>query len=112
MRAALEKLDLTQAQRDQLRQLAEVARPEFIAQRGQRQADRVALREALEAPNPDATTIGNLMLRVEQGRKVARGERQKLHDATLAVLTPEQRVKFEAYVDAFKTMRHHGRGAR
>ena len=76
MRAALEKLDLTQAQRDELRQLAEAARPGFLAQRVQRQADRAALRTALEAPNPDATTIGTLVLKARQGREAARAERQ------------------------------------
>ena len=112
MKAALEKLDLTQAQKDRLRELAEAARPGLQAQRAQRQADRAALRVALDAPNPDATAIGNLMLKMKQGREVAKGERQRVHDATLDVLTPEQRVRFEAYLDAFKTMRHRGRDAR
>lgn len=112
VRAALEKLDLTQAQKDRLRELAEAARPGLQAQREQWQADRAALRVALDAPKADATTIGTLMLKMKQGREVAKGERQQLHDATLDVLTSEQRIRFEAYLDAFKTMRHRGRDAR
>jgi Spy/CpxP family protein refolding chaperone len=112
VRAALEKLDLTQAQKDRLRELAEAARPGLQAQREQWQADRAALRVALDAPKADATTIGTLMLKMKQGREVVKGERQQLHDATLDVLTSEQRIRFEAYLDAFKTMRHRGRDAR
>jgi Spy/CpxP family protein refolding chaperone len=112
MRTALERLDLTQAQKDRVQELAEAARPGLQAQRAQRQADRAALRAALDDPTPDATAIGNLMLRMKQGREVAKGERQRLHDATLNVLTPEQRVRLEAYLDAYKAMRHRGRGAR
>jgi len=109
VRAALEKLELTGAQKDRLRTLAEAARPARQAQHEQRQADRAALRVALEAPNPDAAAIGGLMLRMQQGREVAREARQRLHEATLDILTPEQRVRFEAFLDAFKSMRHGGR---
>lgn len=112
VKAALEKLDLTQAQKDKLRVIAEAAQTTMQVQREQRQADRAALRAALETPGPDATAIGNLMIRMKQNRDVARGERQRLHDATLSVLTPEQRNRFEAYLDVFKSMRHRGRETR
>jgi Spy/CpxP family protein refolding chaperone len=108
VRAALEKLDLTQAQKDRLRELVLEARPGLQALRGQRQADRAALHAALEAPTPDPSTIGSLMVKMKQGREMVRAERQRLHDATLSVLTPEQRVRFEAYLDAFKALRRRG----
>lgn len=117
IKAVLAKLDLSQEQKDRIRGFAEAARPQMQALREQQQANRAALRALVDAATPDAKAIGEAMLKVKAGREALKAERQKLHDATVSVLTPEQRVKLETYLEAFKMMRGgpgrgEGRGAR
>jgi len=105
IRAVLAKLDLSQEQKDQIRSFAEAARPQLQALREQQKSNRAALRALLDAATPDTKAIGEAMLKVKAGREALDAERQKLHDATVSVLTPEQRVKFETYLEARTTIR-------
>ena len=105
VRAVLSKLDLSADQQARIKEIAEAARPAMREARERLRADRDALKAAVDTANPDPTAIGNATLKVKSDREAVRAEMKKLHDATVTVLTPEQKVKFEAYLDAFRMAR-------
>jgi periplasmic protein CpxP/Spy len=110
IRAVLAKLDLTQEQKDKVKQIAEDAKPAVREARGRMQADREAMRALMESSSPDPTALGNAMLKVKASRTAMQAEMKKMKDATVAVLSPEQRIRFETYLDAARMMRHDRRG--
>lgn len=103
-RAALANAGLSDAQKAKIKANFEAAKPNLVALRDQAKANREALKAALNAPTPDPTAIGHAMLKVKATREAMRAERQRLHDTTLAVLTPEQKAKFDGYLAALKDL--------
>jgi Spy/CpxP family protein refolding chaperone len=109
-RAALAKLDLSQTQKGQIKALVEAEKPVLEALAQQRKDDAEALRTAAEAAQPDPATVGSAFLKVRADGLALRAEEKKLHDSIEALLTPEQKAAFEAYLDAFQSRPRHGRG--
>lgn len=68
------------------------------------------LRDAVDAPDADATAIGRLMLDIKAVRSEIQAARTALDDKLESVLTPEQIAKFEAFRAARGNMRRGGRG--
>lgn len=95
-----EYLDLTDQQRESARQLflsyAEKVRP---LREGRRDV-REQLRAALDAPNPDPAQVGRLVIRIHDTRDQVRAARQEMDKSFAALLTPEQRAKYDALKDA------------
>ena len=110
IRAVLAKLDLTQEQKDRIKKIAEDGRPAVREARDRMRADRDSMRTLMESSSPDPTALGNAMLKVKASRVAMQAEMKKMKDATVAVLSPEQRIKFETYLDAAKSMRQDRRG--
>ena len=110
VRAALEKLDLSAEQETKIRELAEAARPAIAAARERMRTERTDLKTQMDAANPDPTTLGRTMLRLKASREAIRTEMNKLQDATVTVLTPDQRIRFEAYLNAYRTARRGRHG--
>lgn len=110
-RAALAKLDLSQDQKDKIKALVEAERPVLEALAQQRKDDAEALRTAADAAQPDPASVGAAFLKVRADGLALRAEVNKLHDSIVALLTPEQKAAFEAYLDAFKSRLRHGRGS-
>jgi Spy/CpxP family protein refolding chaperone len=110
IRAVLAKLDLTQDQKDKIKKIAEESKPAVREARERLKADREAMRTLTETSSPDPTALGNAMLRVKTSRAAMRAEMKKMKDATVAVLSPEQRIRFETYLDAARMMRQGRRG--
>jgi Spy/CpxP family protein refolding chaperone len=97
-REALGRLDLSQQQKDQLRASVEEARPRLDALRARVRADLAELRALTDTESPDPAAIGHAVLEVKQSREALRAARRSLHEATVALLSPEQRLELEGYV--------------
>jgi Spy/CpxP family protein refolding chaperone len=108
--AALAKLRLSQDQKDQIKALVEAEKPVLEALAQQRKDDAEALRAAADATTPDPATVGAAFLKVRADGIALRAEVKQLHDSIVALLTPEQKAAFEAYLDVFKARLRPGRG--
>jgi Spy/CpxP family protein refolding chaperone len=86
-------LNLEQAQVDQLVQLRKDERDEMKAVFEKIAEKRTALREALQSTSPDASTLGNLMIEIQNLRKQIRETNENYHTKALAVLKEEQKTK-------------------
>jgi len=105
--AALERLDLTDAQETKVKELLKAERPKFEALREEGRAAREALRGAAKAETPDPATVGSAFLRVQAHRKALRAEMDSSRQKIEALLTPEQRAKLEGLREG----RRESRGA-
>jgi Spy/CpxP family protein refolding chaperone len=95
MRAALARLDLTDAQELKVKELLKGEKPKYEALREEGRAARGALRTAARAESPDPATVGSAFLRVQAHRKTVRAEMESSRQKIEALLTPEQRAKLE-----------------
>jgi len=109
-KAALARLDLSQDQQDRIKALVDSEGPVLTALMQQRKNDAEALKAAADATPPDPTTVGTAFLKAQADGQAVRAEVGKLHDSIEALLTPEQKAAFEAYLDAFRSGLRHGRG--
>ncbi len=105
LRAALETLGLTDAQKEQLKQHFETERAKREATRAERVAAREALRTAASARNPDPSAVGRAFLRLRADREAARSERKASRERLEAILTPEQKAKLDGWLAAHRQMR-------
>lgn len=98
-------LDLTDAQREQMKALHEKRRAALEPLREEARTTREAFERALEADSPDPTAVGEAALAM----KAAREKMHAAHEATRAevekMLTDEQRAQL-----AQRGGRHGGRG--
>lgn len=110
LRRALRQLDLSDAQKEQLRTAREAQRPAFEELRGRMRTDRDALKGLLAAPAKDYASIGKAVVRLDETRKALKAERQKAKATLERVLTPEQRSKLESFARGFRAGRRGGIG--
>jgi protein CpxP len=92
--AAFAKLDLTDEQKSQFRELMAKQRDEMKPLRDQERDARKELREAIDG-GADATRVGQLTLALEAVRKQVRARHEAARDQFVTLLTPEQKEKFE-----------------
>ena len=93
---ALGQLDLTEAQREQVRGILQQHREESRALMGQARAARRAVNEAVEATTPDEGAIKAASARLAEAETQMALMRARVRSEVLQVLTPEQRAKAEA----------------
>jgi len=98
----LSRLDLTEAQKTEVRGILETRGSELEPLRDRLRADRRALRAAADAPSPNASAVGAAFLKVCDGRGDLRAERRKTLDSVRAVLTAEQRERLDSILQARK----------
>lgn len=67
---------------------------------------RTQLEAAVKATTPDPAAVGKLTLALRSVREQVRATRSDSKDKLLAVLTPEQKTKFEAFEAARAALRH------
>lgn len=107
----LSRLDLSESQKADIKRILESRHAALEPLRTRFQADREALRAAADAPSPDAAAVGAAYLRVRANRETKRAERQKTMEEVRAVLTNEQREKFDTMKENFRERRRGmGRG--
>jgi len=105
-REALGRLDLSQQQKDRLRASVDEARPRLDALRARVCADLAGLRALMSGESPDPTAIGRAVLEVKQSRAALQAARRALREATLSLLSPEQRLELEGYIEGRQDALH------
>jgi Spy/CpxP family protein refolding chaperone len=101
-------LALSEQQQEQLRKVMDEQRPEHEALREKLELNREQLQQALEAANPDPAAVGELAIEGHRLREQGRALREAQEKAVRALLSAEQKVKFEA----LKALREDGVGGR
>jgi len=66
---------------------------------------RTQLRDAVSAPSPDPAAVGKLAIELHKAQEQIRAARAESEAKLAAVLTPEQKAKFDAFRAAAKGMR-------
>lgn len=96
----LRVVDLTEAQRADVRAILEAAKPKLDALHATLRADQEALRDAIAAPTPDPCAVGAALMKVDADRKAIGAELKLVRDAIEALLTPEQKARLEGCLRA------------
>jgi Spy/CpxP family protein refolding chaperone len=99
-RECLTILDLTDQQKTDILGILEAAKPALEADLAAVKAARETLRADLDAPTPEACTIGADALAVKAAVETLRTEREGVRTSIEATLTPEQKARFEGCLDA------------
>jgi Spy/CpxP family protein refolding chaperone len=95
---ALEQLDLSDAQRDRVRQLVDDERRRTIPLQADVRMAELDLEQALEADKPDAAAVDRLADRIAGLRGSMMKSHLKTRLAVHALLTPAQRTKLRRLV--------------
>jgi Spy/CpxP family protein refolding chaperone len=98
-------LRLTPEQVAQQRVLLRELHAELEPLREQRQELRDDLREALEASSPDACSVGALVVDLDALRDQTRAALEAFDEAFSAILTEDQRARYEALKEAARLLR-------
>lgn len=93
-------LGLSDAQKAEIRQILETAKPVLQGLHETLKTDAQALKAALEATPPDPCAIGTALLKVKTDRTAIKAELETVKTNVEAVLTPEQKAKFEGCLHA------------
>ncbi len=102
---AMSILDLSDAQRTKVKAIFEAQRAQNVAFRAQVEADRAALKAAAVAENPDPAAVGAAFLKVRANRQAVAAKMKAVRAEIDAVLTPEQRAKFDGWIAAHRQER-------
>jgi Spy/CpxP family protein refolding chaperone len=97
-------LGLSDAQKEQVRNLMESRREEQVALRERMRKNRDAMEKALEGSSPDPVAVGELAIEGHRLREQGRALREARDKAVREILTPEQQVRF----DAMRALREEG----
>lgn len=101
-------LDLTDEQREEIRELHEERVAAAEAEHREIEALHERVEEMIAAERPDATAIGELVIEIHARRDALRASRDDVRAEIEALLTPEQRELF----DRMEEMRDDGDGRR
>lgn len=112
MMRGLSRLDLTETQKADIRRIMEARHAELKSLHERFQADRDALRATAESPSPEPAAVGAAYLRVRANGETMRAERMKTMEEVRAILTNEQREKFDTMKENRKERRRGGRVGR
>jgi len=99
-------LNLTDDQKTQVRGVLDAAKPNLVALGQKLKTDGAALKALTDAATPDACAVGNALLLVKADGKAIADTLKVVHQNVEAVLTAEQKLRFEGCLAA-----HHPRGA-
>ena len=103
-------LRLTPEQVQQQRQLVQELKAEVGPLRAQGKELRADLRAALEESSPEACGVGALVVEIDGIRDQVREALAEFDTAFTAILTPEQRERYEALKEAARLLRGGGNG--
>ncbi len=105
VRAAMATLDLTDAQKNDVKAIFASHKGEGMAFHQQARADREALKAAASAANPDPAAVGAAYLKVRADRQAAAAKMKAVRAEIDEVLTPEQRAKLDGWIAAHRQQR-------
>lgn len=92
----MRRLELSDAQREQMKALREKQRAAFRAKAEAMRAELTRLRELTRSDSPDALAVGQATLKVAAMRKENLAARKAAREEFLSILTPEQKQRLEA----------------
>jgi Spy/CpxP family protein refolding chaperone len=95
MMRGLSRLGLTESQKADVQRIMDSRKATFESLHGRTQADWEALREASEASNPNASTVGAAFLKLRADREAMRAERESTMQEIRSILTTEQKDKLD-----------------
>lgn len=93
-------VNLTDAQKADIKAILEATRPEAEAIAVKIRADHEALKAEMEKTPPDPCAVGTALLTLRADQETARALFEKTRDAVLALLTPEQKAKLAGCLEA------------
>jgi Spy/CpxP family protein refolding chaperone len=105
VRAAMATLDLTDAQKNDVKAIFASHNEEGKAFHQQARADREALKAAASAANPDPAAVGAAFLKVRADRQAAAAKMKAVRAEIDEVLTPEQSAKLDGWIAAHRQQR-------
>ena len=105
------QLDLTDAQKEQIKAIHEKNRESLRPLMEQIRAKRQEIRQASEGGTVNEALVSQKLSEIAPLEAKMMAERARIHQETLSVLTPEQRTKLEQMREQFKSRRSE-RGAR
>lgn len=88
-------LNLSDAQKADIKEILDAEKPILQGLAATLRTDAAALKAALQATPPDGCAIGNALLKVHADKVAIRTELEKIKTNVEAVMTPEQKAKFE-----------------
>ncbi|HSN68053.1 MAG TPA: Spy/CpxP family protein refolding chaperone [Thermoanaerobaculia bacterium] len=103
-------LELTEEQIVKWRSFQEQARTEIAPLAELRKANGEKIREALESGAPNATAIGELVIKNHAIGEQIRGIHEAAQAKFVGILTPEQKAKYDKYLELLKSMPRGGHG--
>ena len=98
-------LDLTDAQKAQIKQIHENSRAEIRPIAEQVRAKRQEIRQAREGGTVNEALVTQKLTEIAPLEAKLIAERARVHEQMLSVLTPEQRTKLEQMREQFKSRR-------
>jgi Spy/CpxP family protein refolding chaperone len=102
-----QKLNLTEAQQASAKQLFQDMQAKVAPIHQAQQALHTQLKAALAAPNPDAATVGQVVIQIHQNRAQLKPVMEAFHQQMEALLTPDQLAKFKQMHADHPAFGHH-----
>jgi Spy/CpxP family protein refolding chaperone len=92
----LQRLDLTDSQKAEVKRILEARQSTFESLRERARADWEALDRAADAPSANAAEVGAAYLKVRADREAMHAERKATMEQIRSILTAEQQQKLDA----------------
>jgi|SRR5579862_2177625 len=102
-----QKLNLTEEQQATAKQLFQDLKTKTAPIHQAQQALSTQLKAALAVPNPDAATVGQVVIQMHQNRAQLKPVMQAFHQQLEALLTPDQLAKFKQMQASHPAFGHH-----
>lgn len=108
----MSQLNLTDDQKSQIKQIHQANREALRPIKQQIRAKRQEIRQSKEGGTFDQALVSQKMAEIAQLQTQLEAAQFKIHQETMAVLTPEQRTKLEQLREQFKSKREGRRDGR
>jgi Spy/CpxP family protein refolding chaperone len=105
-----QKLNLTAEQQASAKQLAQDLAAKVTPIHQAQRALGTQLKAALAVPNPDAASVGQLVIHMHQNRAQIKPVIDSFHQQFEALLNPDQLTQYKQMLAAHSSFRHHGAG--
>ena len=112
MQMAIARLNLAGEQQTKVQAVSDQETAKIAALREQIRPAHDALDAAAQAEKPDPAAVGKAYLNARAAEQAVQTESAKFHDAVAALLTPEQKTQFEAYLSSARENRMRWGGQR
>jgi Spy/CpxP family protein refolding chaperone len=102
-----QKLNLTEEQQTAAKQMFQDLKAKMAPIHQAQQALHTQLKSALAVPNPDAATVGQVVIQIHQNRAQLKPVMAAFHQQFEALLTPDQLTQYKQMLAAHPAFGHH-----